>query len=109
METLAYRFSPGENDASLALIAKRPRRISIRLGGEIGRRERQWLVMGSNSSLSLGQMHRKLPSKFSHRASPHSAGLISHSSTSERGGRGGREVRGIGRRLGGVPSRRRYA
>ena len=29
-------------------------------------------------------MHRKLPSKFSHRASPHSAKLISHSFTSEK-------------------------
>lgn len=46
--------------------------------------ERHWLVMGSNSSLSLGQMHRKLPSKFSHRASPHSAELISHSFTSKK-------------------------
>lgn len=56
-------------------------------------RERHWLVMGSNSSLSLGQMHRKLPSKFSHRASPHSARLISHSFTSEKDRRGGREGR----------------
>ena len=55
-------------------------------------RERHWLVMGSNSSLSLGQMHRKLPSKFSHRASPHSARVISHSFTSEKDGRAGREV-----------------
>lgn len=50
--------------------------------------ERHWLVRGSNSSLSLGQMHRKLPSKFSHRASPHSAKLISHSFTSEKSRRG---------------------
>lgn len=42
--------------------------------------------------MSLGQMHRKLPSKFSHRASPHSARVISHSFTSEKDGRGGREV-----------------
>lgn len=57
-------------------------------------RERHWLVMGSNSSLSLGQMHRKLPSKFSHRASPHSAKLISHSFTSEKDRRG-KEGKGV--------------
>lgn len=45
---------------------------------------RHWLVMGSNSSLALGHKHRKLPSWFSHRASPHSARLISHSFTSEK-------------------------
>lgn len=53
--------------------------------------ERHWLVMGSNSSLSLGQMHRKLPSTFSHRAPPHSAKLISHSFTSEKDGTDGRD------------------
>lgn len=40
------------------------------------------VVIGSNSSSSVGQRHRKLPSTFSQWASPHNSLLISHSSVS---------------------------